>query len=236
MPSFPQSTTDLLRDAAQRAGTYLEQVRERRVAPTASAVEALEALSGPLPDEPIGTAATCWICSIASASPATVATNAGRYFGFVNGGALPASMAATWLAAAWDQNASLRVMSPAAAALEDVALEWVRDVLGLPAGCGGALSTGATMANFTGARRRPPRAARARRLGRRSATACSARRRSRSSSATKSTSRCSRRSALLGLGRDARPARARRRPGPHAADAPARARRAAPSSACRPAT
>ena len=52
MPSFPQLTTDLLRDAAQRAGAYLEQVRERRVAPTASAVEALEALSGPLPDEP----------------------------------------------------------------------------------------------------------------------------------------------------------------------------------------
>ena len=39
-------------------------------------------------------------------------------------------MAATWLAAAWDQNAALRVMSPVAAALEDVALEWVRDSSG----------------------------------------------------------------------------------------------------------
>src|SRR5262249_53982062 len=54
----------------------------------------------------------------------------------------------SWMASAWDQNAALRVMSPAAAALEDVALGWVRDVLRLPEGCGGALVTGATMANF----------------------------------------------------------------------------------------
>ena len=83
-------------------------------------------------------------------SPATVATAGGRFFGFVNGAALPVSVAATWLASAWDQNAALRVMSPAAAAIEDVALGWVRDALGLPAECGGAVVTGATMANFTG--------------------------------------------------------------------------------------
>ena len=45
-----------------------------------------------------------------------VASGSGRYFGFVTGGALPASVAATWLATAWDQNASLTVMSPVAAA------------------------------------------------------------------------------------------------------------------------
>ena len=82
-------------------------------------------------------------------SPATVVTTGGRYFGFVNGGALPASVAASWLASAWDQNVALRVMSPAAAAFEDVALEWVRDLLGLPAGCGSALVNGATLASFT---------------------------------------------------------------------------------------
>ena len=92
----------------------------------------------------------CWTCWTGSGRPATVATAGGRFFGFVNGAALPASVAATWLASAWDQNAALRVMSPAAAALEDVALGWVRDVLGLPPECGGAVVTGATMANFTG--------------------------------------------------------------------------------------
>jgi glutamate/tyrosine decarboxylase-like PLP-dependent enzyme len=59
-------------------------------------------------------------------------------------------MAATYLAAVWDQNASLRVMSPVAATLEDVALEWARDLLGLPPGCAGAIVSGATMANLTG--------------------------------------------------------------------------------------
>jgi len=149
MPPSIQPTTDLLHDAARRAVTYLERARDRRVAPATSAVEALDALCGPLPDQPVDPRDVLDLLDRVG-SPATVATNAGRYFGFVNGGALPASMAAAWLAAAWDQNASLRVMSPTAAVLEDVALEWVRDVLGLPAGCGGALTTGATMANLTG--------------------------------------------------------------------------------------
>jgi glutamate/tyrosine decarboxylase-like PLP-dependent enzyme len=82
-------------------------------------------------------------------SPATVATTGGRYFGFVNGGALPASMAASWLASAWDQNAGLRVMSPVGVELEDVVLGWICEALNLPAGCDGGLVTGATTANFT---------------------------------------------------------------------------------------
>jgi glutamate/tyrosine decarboxylase-like PLP-dependent enzyme len=82
-------------------------------------------------------------------SPSTVATTGGRYFGFVNGGMLPAALAANWLAGAWNQNAALRVMSPIAAELEDVVLRWVCEALALPAGCAGGLVTCATMANFT---------------------------------------------------------------------------------------
>jgi glutamate/tyrosine decarboxylase-like PLP-dependent enzyme len=40
-------------------------------------------------------------------------------------------------------------MSPAATALENIALGWVVELLGLPGSTGGALVTGATMANFT---------------------------------------------------------------------------------------
>jgi glutamate/tyrosine decarboxylase-like PLP-dependent enzyme len=141
--------SDLLDDAAQRASRYLEDVTTRRVAPSPAAVHALGELAGPLPDAESEPRAVLELLDRLG-SPATVATNAGRFFGFVNGGALPASMAATWLAAAWDQNAALRAMSPAAAALEDVAIEWARDILGLPAGCGGAIVTGATLANLTG--------------------------------------------------------------------------------------
>jgi glutamate/tyrosine decarboxylase-like PLP-dependent enzyme len=139
----------LLADVARRAAAYLGTVAERRVTPDAAAVNGLRELGGPLPDSPTAPADVIALLDRV-ASPATVAMAGGRYFGFVNGGTLPASVAATWMASAWDQNASLRVMSPAAAAFEDVVLEWVRDLFGLPAGCGGALVTGATMANLSG--------------------------------------------------------------------------------------
>jgi glutamate/tyrosine decarboxylase-like PLP-dependent enzyme len=82
-------------------------------------------------------------------SPATVATAAGRYFGFVIGGSLPAALAANWLAGAWDQNAAMQVMSPVAAKLEEIVLAWMVDLLGLPLGSGAGFVTGTTMANFT---------------------------------------------------------------------------------------
>ncbi len=82
-------------------------------------------------------------------SPATVATAAGRYFGFVIGGSLPAALAANWLAGAWDQNASLQIMSPVAAKLEEIVLAWMVELLGLPPESGAGFVTGTTMANFT---------------------------------------------------------------------------------------
>jgi glutamate/tyrosine decarboxylase-like PLP-dependent enzyme len=147
LPNTPN--LELLGVAARRAVAYLQGVGERRVAPADSALRDLEQFVEVLPDPPSD---ACTVLDLLDriGSPATVATAGGRYFGFVNGAALPASVAATWIASAWDQNAALRVMSPVAAALEDVALGWVRDVLGLPAEGtpGGAIVTGATMANF----------------------------------------------------------------------------------------
>ena len=139
----------LLGDVAQRAAQYLHGAQERRVAPSASAVAALRELAGPFPDSPLPPQDVLNLLDRVG-SPATVINTAGRFFGFVNGGTLPAALAASWMTSAWDQNASLRIMSPAAAAFEEVALGWVRDVLQLPAECGGAVVTGATMANVAG--------------------------------------------------------------------------------------
>jgi glutamate/tyrosine decarboxylase-like PLP-dependent enzyme len=151
MPTSYMQATDMefLASAAHRAAAYLQSVGARPAAPDAAALRALDRLTGKLPDD---AAEPCEILEILDrvGSPATVATAGGRYFGFVIGGALPAAVAATWLAAAWGQNASLRVMSPVSAALEDAALGWVRELLRLPVECAGALVTGATMANFTG--------------------------------------------------------------------------------------
>lgn len=71
-----------------------------------------------------------------------------RYFGFVTGGATPASIAGDWLAAAVDQN----VASPGdsvAVAITVQTLNWLKQLFNLPADSyDGAFTTGATGANF----------------------------------------------------------------------------------------
>ena len=137
-----------LRIAADLSYVYLRTVEQRRVAPSNTDLAALAHFHEPMSERPSDPADVVNMLD-EFGSPATVATTAGRYFGFVIGGALPASLAASWLANAWDQNAALRVMSPVAAELEDVVLKWVCDLLGLPNDCDGGLVTCATTANFT---------------------------------------------------------------------------------------
>jgi len=139
----------LLREAAERAAGYLEGLDARGVAPAPAAVDdLLAALDGDLPAGPTAAAEVLAFLDRAG-SPATVANAGGRYFGFVTGGSLPASLAANWLAGAWDQNGFSFISSPAAALFEEAALRWVKQALHLPEEAGGALVTGATMANFT---------------------------------------------------------------------------------------
>ena len=91
--------------------------------------ELVEALGGPLPDEG-GEDVDVVSELIAAGEPGVVGTQTGRYFGFVIGSALPASVAADWLATAWDQNGFSVVVSPAAAAVEAVAAGWLAELLG----------------------------------------------------------------------------------------------------------
>ena len=139
---------DLLNDAASRASRYISRVGDRHVAPRAEDVARLKELGGPMPETSSDPARVLARLDDIG-SPATVASAGGRFFGFVIGGALPAALAANWLAAAWDQNACLRISSPVAAALEDISIEWLRDALKLPSTAGAGFVTGATMANFT---------------------------------------------------------------------------------------
>lgn len=140
---------DLLHDAAARALRYLATLDDRPVAPPPEAVARLEALGGRVPETPSDPAAVLALLDEV-ASPATVASAGRRYFGFVTGGSLPAALAANWLAAAWDQNTALRVMSPAGAALEAIAAGWIVELLGLPRSSAAGFVTGATMANLAG--------------------------------------------------------------------------------------
>ena len=146
MPSSP--TAVLLTDAARRAAAYLDGLDTRPVAPSPDAVSALRALDGPLPKTGADPAAVLEELD-RLISPATMAMAGPRFFGFVIGGALPATLAANVLASAWDQNSAKWAATPGTAALEKVALRWTLEALGLPLEAGGGFGTGATVANFT---------------------------------------------------------------------------------------
>jgi len=139
---------ELIHAAAERAVRYLGALQERSVVPPAEALERLKGFDAPLQAEPLAPEAVlAELDELGSA--ATVASAGSRYFGFVTGGTLPAALAANILAGAWDQNSGLRVMSPAVAVLEEVCLQWLVDLFGLPPGAGIGFVTGATMANFS---------------------------------------------------------------------------------------
>lgn len=140
---------DLLLDAANRANRFLEGLDDRPVFPTAADIAGMSSLAEPLADDPTDPGEVLALLDFAG-SPATVASAGRRYFGFVVGGSLPVALAAHWLAGAWDQPASMRVSSPIGAKIEEIALGWLVDLLGLPPGTGAGFVTGATMANFAG--------------------------------------------------------------------------------------
>lgn len=139
---------ELLRRTAAIAADFVGSLDERSIWPPAGVDELRAALGGPLPDGPSDPVKVIEELS-AVAERGVVAIPSGRYFGFVIGGALPATVAASWLATAWDQNTGLETVTPATSELERVALGWLVDLLGLPPGTGGGYVTGATVANFT---------------------------------------------------------------------------------------
>jgi glutamate/tyrosine decarboxylase-like PLP-dependent enzyme len=139
---------ELLENTAGRASRYLDEIQERAVPPSRDAVARLSVLREPLPATP-SEAADVLALLDEVCSPATMAMAGPRFFGFVIGGSLPVTLAASWLATTWDQNAAFDATTPAVALLEAVSLEWMRELFGLPEGCAGAFVTGATMANFS---------------------------------------------------------------------------------------
>jgi glutamate/tyrosine decarboxylase-like PLP-dependent enzyme len=141
-----EATLDVANRHARR---YLASLRDRDVGEQASVDELRRALARELADAGEDPAAVVEELARAAA-PGLIATGGPRYFGFVIGGSLPAALGADWLATAWDQIASLYACGPSASVAEEVAGRWVLDLLGLPASAGFGLTTGGTMANFTG--------------------------------------------------------------------------------------
>jgi len=139
----------LLAELFKRVNRYINELQTKRVSPSPEDLAELKQLDFPLQDQPID-ALTVLAELDDIGSPATIASAGGRYFGFVTGGTLPASLAANMLAGAWDQNAGLEIASPVSAFIEEVCRKWLVSLLGLPQQAGIGYVTGATVANFTG--------------------------------------------------------------------------------------
>lgn len=139
---------DIFHQFAEKAEKYIASTHNNPVYPSPAALENLKHFQETLGNDPVSPEEILQLLD-AHGSPGTVKSTGGRYFGFVNGGCLPAAMLAKLLATVWDQNAGLYLMSPIAALLEEVSSHWLVDVLGLPRQTSVGFVTGATMANFT---------------------------------------------------------------------------------------
>ena len=140
--------SQVLADVADRSARYLNGIGDRRVAPSPEALAGLKAFDVPLQDSPMSAEQVVEELDRIG-SPATMAIAGPRFFGFVNGSALPAALAANWLSTAWEQNGSFSVSSPGSTRLEQIALRWTIELLGLPVASVGAFVTGTTVAHIT---------------------------------------------------------------------------------------
>jgi glutamate/tyrosine decarboxylase-like PLP-dependent enzyme len=144
----PAGSLDPLTQVYAAAQPYLAALPELPVLDN-SALPMLERLDGPLPERGEGAAEA--IAKLIGIGTATATQSSGpRFYHFVIGGSTPAAMAADWLVSLLDQNAAMRASSAFATRTEEVALRWLRELLGLPVGWGGALVASGTFANFTG--------------------------------------------------------------------------------------
>src|SRR4051812_26680357 len=100
----------VLDDVAARSRRYLADIGERRVSPAPETLAQLKNFEIPLQEQSLPPEEIVEELDRLGA-PATMAIAGRRFFGFVNGGALPAAVAANWLATAWDQHGAFEVSS-----------------------------------------------------------------------------------------------------------------------------
>src|SRR5260370_1565152 len=141
-------TWQVLANVAVRSKRYLDGIGARRVAPSPEALAGLKAFDVRLQDNPMSADEVVEELDRVG-SPATMAIGGPRFFGFVNSSAVPAALAANWLSTAWEQHGGFSVSSPGSTTLEQIALRWMIELLGLPHESVGGFVTGTTVADMT---------------------------------------------------------------------------------------
>ena len=135
---------EVLRLVEREAEAYLSTIDTARVRPPGG-----ELSEGGLPYEGVGSLQTMSELIAASVEGATRSAGP-RYFHYVTGGVTPAALGADWLASTLDQHAYNWVGSPFASRLEQISLDWLKDLFGIPVEWSAVLTTGGTASNFVG--------------------------------------------------------------------------------------
>jgi Glutamate decarboxylase and related PLP-dependent proteins len=128
---------------------YADNSLDRNVYPTHEAIKGLKIFDEDLPDKP-NQPSDILEQLHKYGSPATVSQIGGRYFGLVNGGIIPAALAAKWLSDFWDQNTPLYVTSPIVSKLESVVEKWLKQLFKLPETTVAGFVSGTSMAILCG--------------------------------------------------------------------------------------
>jgi glutamate/tyrosine decarboxylase-like PLP-dependent enzyme len=118
-----------------------------RIALPPGAEAALADFAQPLPE--IGCGASETIEKLLTLNQEAGGNTAGpKCYHFVIGGNTPAALAADLLATAFDAIPYTWILSPTAVRMEQQALDWLKEMFGLPEEWTGVMVTGASMANF----------------------------------------------------------------------------------------
>jgi len=134
--------------AVLHANSWLVELDERSVASVVDITTLKERLGGPLRDA--GTDPAQVIDELVNdTKDGHLGCAGGRFFAWVIGGGLESALAADWLVSAWDQNAALSACGPAVSVVEEVAGEWLKELLDLPREASFGFTTGCQLAHFT---------------------------------------------------------------------------------------
>ncbi len=138
---------DIFEQAKTYAYAYADQIEEMDVFPSEENQKMLQGFEESLPEKQ--TPASLVLEQLNQlGGPNTIAQTGGRYFGFVNGGALPVAVATKWLSDFWDQNGGLFLTSPINSKLEAVCENWLKELFSLPAETVAGFVSGTSTANL----------------------------------------------------------------------------------------
>src|SRR5262249_17528394 len=128
---------------------YYDGLRERPLVRPSTSAELRARLAEPLPQEPC--AFDCLMRTMDEIVAGFSRHNAHpRFFGYVSSPGAPVATVATMIAAAMNINVTSWRSGPAAAELELLTVNWIKEMIGYPVESLGLLVSGGSMANLAG--------------------------------------------------------------------------------------